>query len=169
MGRTNSFASVVRMAQPSVRAWWKATYMVIEDLPVPLGLTAAGELAEPVEARRVQKFGVTARQVMLDLVDARPDSAQAFAYMLGPKYPIKAKATAAVVHECCTPAGRAAPWPVQRVVEDRKLQRGDGGGTLHGRLSSARLSRHDLKRLSQRVKVRRTPLRPAPTSGGPGE
>jgi hypothetical protein len=42
------------------------TYLVSVGLPEPPGLTAgAGEFAEPVGARRVQKFGVTARQVTL--------------------------------------------------------------------------------------------------------
>ena len=52
------------------------TYMVIVDLSVPPGLTAvAGEFVEMVCAKRVQKFGVTARQVTLFLGDVRPGSA----------------------------------------------------------------------------------------------
>jgi hypothetical protein len=121
MGRTNSFASVVRIAQPSVRARWKATYMVIVDLAVLPGLTAAaGEFAEPVGARRVQKFGVTARQMTLYRGDVKPDSVLAFAYTLRPKYPVQAKATAAVAYEYYTPANRAAPRPAQLVVEKKK-------------------------------------------------
>jgi hypothetical protein len=89
------------MAQPSVRARWKATYMVSVGLPVLPGLTAAaGEFAEPVGARRVQKFGVTARQVT--------------------QYPVRAKAPAAVAYEYYTPANRAAPRPAQLVVEKKK-------------------------------------------------
>jgi hypothetical protein len=52
---------------------------------VPPGCTVdAGELAEPVGARRVQKSGVTARQVTLYLGDVKPGPAQAFAYALRP-------------------------------------------------------------------------------------
>jgi hypothetical protein len=88
---------------------------------VPPGLTAgAGELAGPVGARRVQKAGVTARQVTLYLGDLMPGPAQAFADTLRPKYPVKAKAPAAVAYEYYTPANRAASRPVQLVVEDKK-------------------------------------------------
>jgi hypothetical protein len=83
--------------------------MVSVGLPVPPGLTVdAGEFAELVGAKRVQKSGVSARQVTLYLSDVRPGSAQAFEYALRPKYPVKAKAPAAVAYECHTPASRAA-------------------------------------------------------------
>jgi hypothetical protein len=156
------------MAQPSVRARWKATYLVSVGLPVPPGPTAgAGELAGPVGARRVQKAGVTARKVTLDLADVRPGLAQAFAYTLRPKYPVQAKAAAAVAYEYYTPASCADSRPAQLAVEDKKYQRCDGWGTPHGRLSSARLSRQGPERLSQRIKVRRAPPGPAPSAGGP--
>ena len=97
------------------------TYMVIVDLPVPPGFTVdAGEFAELVGARRVQKFSVTARQVTLYLGGVRPGSAQAFEYTLKPKYPIKGKAPTVVAYEYYTPANRAASRPVQLVVEDKK-------------------------------------------------
>ena len=65
-------------------------------LVAPPGLTAgAGEFVEMVCAKRVQKFGVTARQVTLDLGGVRQDSAKALAYALGPLCSIKAKAPAA--------------------------------------------------------------------------
>jgi hypothetical protein len=54
-------------------------------LPVPPGCTVCtNTLAELVGARRVQKFGVTARQVTLDLGGVRPGSAKALAYALRP-------------------------------------------------------------------------------------
>ena len=94
------------------------TYMVIVDLPVPPGFTVdAGEFAELVGAKRVQKFSVTARQVTLYLGDVKPASAQAFEYTLRPKYPIKAKAPAAVAYEYYTPANRAAAKPVELTVD----------------------------------------------------
>ena len=80
----------------------------------------AGEFAELVGTKRVQKFSVTARQVTLYLGDVKPGSAQAFEYTLKPKYPIKAKAPAAVAYEYYTPANRAASRPVQLVVEEKK-------------------------------------------------
>ena len=42
----------------------------------------------------------------------KPGSAQAFEYSLQPKYPVKAKAPAAVAYEHYTPANRAASRPV---------------------------------------------------------
>jgi hypothetical protein len=87
---------------------------------VPPGFRAgAGEFAGPVGARRVQKFGVTARQVTLYLGDVRPGSAQAFEYTLRPKYPVKAKAPTAAC-ECYTPANRATSRPVQLVAAGRR-------------------------------------------------
>jgi hypothetical protein len=50
----------------------------------------------------------------------RAGPAQAFPYTLRPKYPIKAKAPAALAHEHRTPASRAASRPVRLVVEARK-------------------------------------------------
>jgi hypothetical protein len=173
IGRTNSFASVVRMAQPSVRARWKATYLVSVGLPVPPGPTAgAAEFAEPVGARRVQKAGVTARPVTLYLGDVRPGSA--LAYTLRPKHQVKAKAPAALAYEHYMPASRADPRLAQSAVEDKKSQRGDGWGDPHGRLSSARPCRQGPEWLSPRIKVRRAPRgRPRPPAArennGPGD
>jgi hypothetical protein len=90
-------------------------------LPVPPGFTVgAGEFAELVGVKRVQKFSVTARQVTLYLGDVRPGSELAFEYTLKPKYPVKAKAPAAVAYEYYTQANRAASRPVQLAAEDRK-------------------------------------------------
>ncbi|HZY85851.1 MAG TPA: hypothetical protein VFE78_13535, partial [Gemmataceae bacterium] len=104
--RTSLSTADVLRAKATVKYGGKEpTYMVIVDLPVPPGFTVdAGEFAELVGAKRVQKFSVTARQVTLYLGDVKPGSAQAFEYTLRPKYPIKAKAPAAVAYEYYTPA-----------------------------------------------------------------
>jgi uncharacterized protein YfaS (alpha-2-macroglobulin family) len=95
-----------------------ATYMVIVDLPIPPGFTVdAGDFAELVAAKKVQKFSVTARQVTLYLGDVVPGGEHRFVYSLKPKYPIKAKAPPAVVYEYYTPANRAMTKPVEVVVE----------------------------------------------------
>jgi hypothetical protein len=95
-GRTRPSTADVLRARAAVRYAGKGpTCSAVVGLPVPPGLTAgAGEFAEPVGARRVQKPGVTARQVTLSLGDVRPDSAQGFEYTLRPEYPVKAKAPA---------------------------------------------------------------------------
>src|SRR5205823_8389057 len=69
------------------------TYMVIVDLGIPPGFTAdAGDFAEMVGQKRVEKFSLTARQVTLYLGDVKPGDVKTFEYTLKPKYPIKAKA-----------------------------------------------------------------------------
>jgi hypothetical protein len=94
------------------------TYMVIVDLPIPPGFTAdAGDFAELVAAKKVEKFTVTARQVTLYLGDVKPGGEHRFEYSLKPKYPIKAKAPPATAYEYYTPATRAATRPVEVVVE----------------------------------------------------
>jgi hypothetical protein len=98
-----------------------ATYMVIVDLPIPPGFSVdAGDFAEAVAAKKVQKFTVTARQVTLYLGDVKPDSVHTFEYALKPKYPIKAKAPGAVAYEYYTPSNRAAARPTELVVAEKK-------------------------------------------------
>jgi hypothetical protein len=113
------------------------TYMVSVGLPVPPGFTVdAGELAELVGAKRVQKFSVAARQVTLYLGGVRPGSAQAFEYSLRPKYPVRAKAPAAVACAYYTPAHRAArpvhsaaaAWRPPRRSPARRRRRRRGRG-----------------------------------------
>ncbi len=95
------------------------TFMVIVDLGIPPGFTVdAGEFAEMVGAKKVQKFSVTARQVTLYLGDVKPGTPQVFEYTLKPKYPLKAKTPPAVAWEYYTPANRAAAAPVELTVEE---------------------------------------------------
>jgi hypothetical protein len=57
--------------------------------------------------------------VTLYLGNVKPGSAQAFAYSLRPKYPVREKAPAAA-YEYHTPVSQAASRPMQLVVEGRK-------------------------------------------------
>jgi len=96
------------------------TYMVIVDLGIPPGFSAdAGDFAEMVGAKKIQKFSLTARQATLYLGDVQPGDVRSFAYALKPKYPIKAKTPSSVAYEYYTPANRAIAKPVELVVEDR--------------------------------------------------
>src|SRR5262249_1175118 len=89
------------------------TYMVIVDLGIPPGFTAdAGDFAEMVGAKKVQKFTLTSRQVTLYLGDVKPGDSLSFEYVLKPKYPLKAKTPATVAYEYYTPANRATARPV---------------------------------------------------------
>jgi alkylhydroperoxidase/carboxymuconolactone decarboxylase family protein YurZ len=97
------------------------TYNVILDLPIPPGFTVdAGDFAEMVAAKKVQKFSVTARQVTLYLGDVKAGDEHRFVYSLRPKYPIKAKAPGTAAYEYNTPANRAESKPVELVVEEKK-------------------------------------------------
>jgi hypothetical protein len=97
------------------------TYMVIVDLGIPPGFSVdAGDFAEMVGAKRIQKFSVTARQVTLYIGDVKPGDEKTFEYVLRPKYPIKAKTPATVAYEYYTPKNRATAKPVELQVTERK-------------------------------------------------
>jgi len=96
------------------------TYMVIVDLGIPPGFTVdAGDFAELVSAKKIEKFTVTARQVTLYLGDVKRGDVKSFEYTLKPKYPIKAQTPATVAYEYYTPANRATAKPVELVVSEK--------------------------------------------------
>jgi hypothetical protein len=97
------------------------TYMVIVDLGIAPGFTVdAGEFAEMVAAKKIEKFSATSRQVTLYIGDVKPGQALTFEYALKPKYPVKAKAPGAAAYEYYTPANRGAAQPVELTVEEKK-------------------------------------------------
>jgi hypothetical protein len=96
------------------------TYMVIVDLGIPPGFTVdAGDFAELVKAKKIEKFTVTARQVTLYIGDVKKGDVKEFEYTLKPKYPIKAQTPATVAYEYYTPANRATAKPVELVVSEK--------------------------------------------------
>ena len=97
------------------------TSMVMLDLGIAPGFVVdAGEFAEMVAAKKVNKFSVTSRQVILYLGDVKPGDVLTFEYTLKPKYPLKAKTPATVAYEYYTPANRIESKPVELVVEEKK-------------------------------------------------
>ena len=97
------------------------TAMVMLDLGVPPGFTAdAGDFAEMVGAKKVQKFSLTERQALLYLGDVEPGREYKFKYTLRPKYPVKAKAPVSTAYEYYTPANRAVAAPVELTVDEAK-------------------------------------------------
>ncbi|MCI0459090.1 MAG: hypothetical protein L0Z62_19205 [Gemmataceae bacterium] len=97
------------------------TYMVMVDLGIAPGFVVdAGDFAEMVAKKRVQRFTVTQRTVTLYLGDVRPGEELTFEYTLRPKYPIRAQAPGAVAYEYYTPANRAASRPVELTVTEKK-------------------------------------------------
>jgi hypothetical protein len=98
-----------------------ATSMTMLELGVPPGFTVdAGEFAEMVAAKKVNKFSVTARQIILYLGDMTPGQEQSFTYTLKPKYPVKAKTPVSVAYEYYTPTNRGAANPTEITVTDKK-------------------------------------------------
>ncbi len=97
------------------------TAMVMLDLGIPPGFTAdAGDFAEMVGAKKVQKFSLTERQALLYLGDVEPGRAYQFKYTLRPKYPVRAKAPVSTAYEYYTPAHRATAAPVELTVDEAK-------------------------------------------------
>ncbi len=95
------------------------TAMVMLDLGVPPGFTAdAGDFAEMVGAKKIQKFSLTERQAILYLGDVEPNKEYRFKYTLKPKYPVKAKTPVSTAFEYYTPGHRAEAAPVELVVEE---------------------------------------------------
>jgi uncharacterized protein YfaS (alpha-2-macroglobulin family) len=96
------------------------TYMVIVDLGIPPGFTVdPGDFAELVAQKKVQKFSVTSRQVILYLGDVKKGDVKVFEYALRPKYPIKAQTPATVVYEYNDPKNRAVATPFGLVVSEK--------------------------------------------------
>jgi len=94
------------------------TFMVIVDLGIPPGFTVeAGDFAEMVAQKKVERFTVTARQVTLYLGDVKPGDVKEFDYAMRPKYPIKAKTPATVAYEYYTPTNRGVQQPELIVVK----------------------------------------------------
>ncbi len=95
--------------------------MVMLDLGIPPGFTVdSNDFAEMVNKRQVNKFSITARQVILYLSDLRPGDAKTFEYTLRAKYPLRARTPASVAYEYYAPDNRATAAPVDLVVDDRK-------------------------------------------------
>jgi len=95
--------------------------MVMLDLGIAPGFTVdPGDFAEMVARKTVNRFSVTSRQVILYLSDLRPGETRTFAYTLRARFPLRAKAPAAVAWEYYTPANRAESRPVELTVVESK-------------------------------------------------
>jgi hypothetical protein len=95
--------------------------MVMLDLGIAPGFTVdAGDFAEMVAKKEVNRFSVTSRQVILYLSDLRPGETRTFDYTLRARFPLRAKAPAAVAWEYYTPDNRAESRPVELTVVESK-------------------------------------------------
>jgi uncharacterized protein YfaS (alpha-2-macroglobulin family) len=96
--------------------------MVMLDLGIAPGFTVdAGDFAEMVAKKHINKFSVTSRQVIIYLSDMRPGDQKTFEYTLRARFPLRAQTPASVAWEYYTPTNRGTSTPVElTVVEDQK-------------------------------------------------
>jgi hypothetical protein len=94
--------------------------MVMVDLGVAPGFTVdAGDFAEMVEAKKISKFSVTSRQVILYLSGLRPGEERSFEYSLRARFPLRARTPESVAYEYYTPTNRATARPIELTVTER--------------------------------------------------
>jgi hypothetical protein len=97
------------------------TYMVMLDLGIAPGFVIdAGDFAEMVAKKRIQRFTVTARTITLYLGDVKPGDVLTFEYSLKAKHALRARSAPTVAYEYYTPANRAEAAPVELTVDERK-------------------------------------------------
>lgn len=92
--------------------------MVLVDLGVPPGFEVqAGDLAELVGAKVIQKYTLTGRQVIIYLEELKAGQEVTLAYRLKAKFPIKAKTPESTAYEYYNPTNRGTSEPAELVVK----------------------------------------------------
>jgi 5-hydroxyisourate hydrolase-like protein (transthyretin family) len=95
--------------------------MVMVDLGIAPGFTVdAGDFAEMVKAKKINRFSVTSRQVILYLSDLRPGESRTFEYALRARFPLRAQTPVSTAYEYYTPTNRAQTRPVELTVTEGK-------------------------------------------------
>ena len=90
------------------------TSMIIVDLGIPPGFAVQTEdLTKLVEDKKIDKFNLTGRQIIVYLEKLQPNQTVEFSYTLQAKFPIKAKTPKSTVYEYYNPANRADAAPVE--------------------------------------------------------
>jgi alpha-2-macroglobulin-like protein len=91
--------------------------MVIVDIGIPPGFEVeAGDLAELVGSKKIEKFSLTGRQVIVYLEKVNAGETLGLEYRLKAKFPLKAKTPKSAVYEYYTPDIRSESKPVAMVV-----------------------------------------------------
>jgi hypothetical protein len=92
--------------------------MLIVDLGIPPGFEVQAEdLAELVGSKKIQKFSLTGRQVIVYLDRVQGNQTLKFDYRLKAKFPLKAQTPKSAVYEYYTPKNRSESKPVAMVVK----------------------------------------------------
>jgi hypothetical protein len=95
-----------------------ATFMVIADLGIPPGFTVGRDAFEKmVQQGAIDRFDMTARQIILYFGKMAPGQEVKFGYELYPKYPIKAKTPKSSAYEYYSPDRRDDAEPVEIEVK----------------------------------------------------
>ncbi len=91
--------------------------MIIVDLGLPPGFTLLpAALDQLVEAKSIEKYSITGRQIIVYLDHLNVDEPVKIKYQLLAKYPLKAKTTQSTVYEYYDPDSRAETNPVELSV-----------------------------------------------------
>ena len=92
--------------------------MVVADLGIPPGFAVeTGDLARLVADKRIQRFEVTGRQIILYIENMQPKRPLEFTYRLRAKFPIKAQVPPSVAYDYYNPDAQRTVAPVSFVVE----------------------------------------------------
>ncbi len=94
-----------------------AANMVIVDLGTPPGFDViAGDLAELVSSKKIQKFSLTGRQAILYFDKLEKGKSVTFSYRMKAKYPLRARTPASKVYEYYNPENVTYSPPQSLVV-----------------------------------------------------
>ncbi len=95
------------------------TSMVVVDLGIPPGFTVdGGEFAELVGSKKIDRYSLTGRQVIIYLEKMTPNQEIRFSYPLKARFPLKAKTPQSTVYEYYNPDNRAEAEPVDIEVTE---------------------------------------------------
>jgi uncharacterized protein YfaS (alpha-2-macroglobulin family) len=87
--------------------------MVVVDLGIPPGFTVdAGDFAELVGSKKIDRFNLTGRQAIIYLETVGGRQKLEFSYTLRARYPLKAQAPKSTVYEYYNPENRSDAKPV---------------------------------------------------------
>ncbi len=91
--------------------------MVVVDLGIPPGFQVVpGDLEELVGSKKIQKFNLTGRQIIVYLDEVDSAEPVEFTYRLQAKFPIRAKTPKSMVYEYYNPENRGFAEPVEMRV-----------------------------------------------------
>jgi hypothetical protein len=96
------------------------TFLIVMDLGVPPGFVPdAEDFIGLVEAKKIERYSMTSKQITIYLGAIQPGQVLEFDYELKAKFPLKAKTPQSVAYEYYTPTNRDVAEPVEIEVTDK--------------------------------------------------